>query len=36
MDAHQQDEYPDATDSAWSLVKVPSLTPLTEESIPDS
>ena len=36
VDAHQQDEYPDATDFRCSLVKVTSLTPLTEESIPDS
>jgi hypothetical protein len=33
-DAHQQDEYPTATDSRCSTIKIASKHHLTEESIP--
>jgi hypothetical protein len=33
--AHQQDEYPIATDSRWSSINIFSIRYLTEESIPD-
>ena len=33
-DAHKQDEYPNATDPCWSLIKIISKIHLTEESIP--